>query len=547
MFDPKKLEEIRAVLEKAGPAEDTDAPETGSGIPIRRLYTPLDVSGLDYSADLGLPGRPPFTRGVYPEMYRRSLWTRRQVAGYGTAEETNQRLRLLNEAGQTGLNIVPDTPTIYGLDSDDPLAEGEVGREGVAVDSLMDVRDMFEGLDLSKVSTSIIYNYPTWFCMYLALARERGLPYEALAGTLQNDTFAISAGSKSWQTTPRASLKLATDVVEFCTRRMPRWNPVSLAGYHFREGGCTAVQEVAFTLGGGIEYLNSALGRGLTADQVAPRISFFFDAHNDFFEEICKFRAARRMWDRIMRDRFRAETPEARRMRFHTQTAGCSLTAQQPLNNVVRATIQALASVLGGTQSLHTNSYDEAYALPSEGAAKLALRTQQIIAYESGVTRTVDPLAGSYFVEALTDEIEARAMELIGKIDRLGGMLAAVEQNFVQREITDSALKAQNRIDRGEDRIIGVNLFEEPGEEIRIELMKIPLELERKQVARLHKVRAERDESRTREALERLEAVMRAGDNTIEAMIEAVSAMATTGEIGALFRKVYGEYKDPGL
>jgi len=547
MFDKEKIEAIKLETEKEGFIDDSDSPLTGSGIPIKRLYVPVDISRFDYFEDLGFPGKPPFTRGVYNEMYRKQLWTQRQVCGYGTAEETNERLRLLNKIGQTGLNIVPDTPTIYGLDSDDPLAEGEVGREGVAIDSLEDMRDMLEGIPLDEVSISIIYNYPIMFCMYLAVVEERGIPLADLAGTLQNDTFTITAGAKAWIVPPKASLKLSTDVVEFCTKYMPRWNPVSLVGYHYREAGCTAVQEIAFTLSSGIAYVEAGLLRGLKVDEFAPRLSFFFDAHNDFFEEICKFRAARRLWARLMRERFNVQDPNSMRLRFHTQTAGCSLTAQQPLNNIVRTTIQALAAVLGGTQSLHTNSYDEALALPSEEAVKIALRTQQIIAYESGIPRTIDPLAGSFFVEALTNQIESNARELIEKIDQVGGMLEAVGKNFVQRQITEAGVKQQQRIESGEEKVVGVNIFAEPNENLRMEIMKIPLELEQKQLARLNKIRRERDENKTRRALNNLEEVARKGLNTIEATIEAVKALATTGEIGALYRRVYGNYTDPGL
>lgn len=547
MFEKEKITAIKLASEKEGFGEDSESLITESGILVKSLYTPADISGLDYFGDLGFPGKPPFTRGAYAEMYRRQLWTHRQVCGYGTAEETNERLRLLNKMGQTGLNIVPDTPTIYGLDSDDALAEGEVGREGVAIDSLEDMRRMLDGIPLDKVSTSIIYNYPILFCMYLAVAEERGIPFPNLAGTLQNDTFTITAGAKAWIVPPRGSLKLSTDVLEFCSKYMPRWNPISLVGYHYREAGCTAVQEIAFTLSSGIAYVEAGLSRGLKIDEFAPRLSFFFDAHNDFFEEICKFRAARRLWARIMKERFRAQDPNSMRLRFHTQTAGCSLTAQQPLNNIMRTTIQALAAVMGGTQSLHTNSYDEALALPSEEAVRVALRTQQIIAYESGVTRTIDPLAGSYFIEALTNQIEANALDLIKKIDEMGGMLSAVEKNFVQRQITESAIKRQQRIESGEEKIVGVNIFVEPGERLNIEIMKIPPELEQKQLARLKKVRRERDEAKTQNALNRLEDVARKGLNTIEPTIEAVKAMATTGEVGALYRRVYGTYSDPGL
>jgi methylmalonyl-CoA mutase N-terminal domain/subunit len=548
MFEKEKIMSIKMALEKGCFLGDSESYlNTESGILVKSLYTPLDISEIDYLKDIGFPGSPPFTRGAYPEMYQKQLWTHRQVCGYGTAEETNKRLQLLNKIGQTGLNIVPDTPTIYGLDSDDPLAEGEVGREGVAIDSLEDMRDMLDGIPLDKVSTSIIYNYPILFCMYLAVSEERGIPFANLSGTLQNDAFTVTAGAKAWIVPPRASLKLSTDVLEFCTKYMPRWNPVSLVGYHYREAGCTAVQEIAFTLSSGIAYVEAGLSRGLKVDEFAPRLSFFFDAHNDFFEEICKFRAARRLWARIMKERFKAENPNSMRLRFHTQTAGCSLTAQQPINNIIRTTIQALAAVLGGTQSLHTNSYDEAFALPSEEAVKIALRTQQIIAYESGVTRTIDPLGGSYFIETLTNQIEERAEELIKRIDEIGGMLSAVEKNFIQREITESAIKKQKRIESGQERIVGVNIFTDPNEKLNMKIMKIPIELELKQLARLQKVRKERDEAKTQKALNKLEEVARKGENTIEATIEAVKAMATTGEIGALYQRVYGKYYDPGL
>jgi methylmalonyl-CoA mutase N-terminal domain/subunit len=546
MFDKEKIEAIKLAEEREG--FDQPSPVlTDSGISLKPLYTPADIASIDYFDDLGFPGKPPYTRGVYHDMYRQQLWTRRQVCGYGTAEETNERLRYLNQSGQTGLNIVPDTPTIYGRDSDDPLCEGEVGREGVAVDSLEDMRDLFAGIPLDRVSTSVIYNYPILFSMYLAVAEEQGIPFANLAGTLQNDPFTIVAGAKSWITTPRGSMKLCVDVIEFCARHLPRFNPVSVVGYHYREAGCTAAQEVGFTLAGGLAYAQAGVDRGLQIDDFAPRISFFYNAHNDFFEEIAKMRVARRLWHRLMTERFHPKNPRSAMLRFHTQTAGSSLTAQQPLNNIIRTTIQAMAAILGGTQSLHTNSYDEAFGLPSEQAVKIALRTQQILAYESGVTRTIDPLAGSYFVEALTQELETKARQIVEKIDELGGMLAAVEKNFVQQAITEAGLQKQKRIDRGEEKVVGVNAFVEPEEKLNIEIMRLAPELEQKQVERVRAVRRKRDGKRTQEALQKLEKVAREGKNTIESTLEAVKALATTGEIGQIYRKVFGTYTDPGL
>ena len=526
---------------------DAEASFTSSGVLVKNLYTPEDIRDLDYASALGFPGKPPFTRGVYPEMYRKQLWTQRQVCGYGTAEETNRRLLYLNGQGQTGLNIVPDTPTIYGLDSDNQLCDGEVGREGVAIDSLADMRDMLSELPIDRLSTSIIYNYPILFCMYIAVARERGIPLEKLAGTLQNDPFTITAGAKSWIVSPYASLRLCTDVIEFCARHMPRFNPVSVVGYHYREAGCTASQEVGFTLAAGLAYLRAGMERGLDIDEFAPRLSFFFNAHNDFFEEIAKYRAARRLWHKLVTEKFHPRNTRSSMLRFHTQTAGSSLTAQQPLNNIVRTTVQALAAILGGTQSLHTNSYDEALSIPSEEAAKISLRTQQILALENGVTRTVDPLGGSYFIESLTGKLEDAARKLIDEIEGMGGMLQAVEKNFVQMEITAAAHREQVEIDKGTKKVVGVNCFAESGEEIRVEIMRVSHELEQKQIDRLNKVRRERDERRTREALSRLEQAVAGKVNTIEPTVEAVQAMATVGEIGALYRRSFGAYRDPGL
>jgi methylmalonyl-CoA mutase N-terminal domain/subunit len=547
MLDEKELHRVKEAVEQAGLQEYDKDITTPSGISVKPLYTPSDVEALDYMKSLGIPGSKPYTRGVYPFMYRKQLWTQRQVCGYGTAEETNERLRFLNEQGQTGLNIVPDTPTIYGYDSDHPLSEGEVGREGVAIDTLEDMRALFAGIELDKVSTSIIYNYPILFCMYIAVARERSIPLESLAGTLQNDPFTITAGAKAWIVPPKGSLKLCVDVIEFCASHMPRFNPVSVVGYHYREAGCTAIQEMAFTLAAGLSYIRAGVERGLDVDDFAPRLSFFFNAHSDFFEEIAKYRAARRLWYQLVSEKYNPKNPRSCMLRFHTQTAGSSLTAQQPMNNIVRTAVQALAAILGGTQSLHTNSFDEALSLPSAEAAKLSLRTQQILALESGVTRTADPLAGSYFVESLTEKMEQEARSLVDKIEEMGGMLPAVEQNFVQMEITLSAHKEQTDVDNESKKVVGVNCFVEEEKEIDFQILHVPLELERKQIERLNKIRRERSKERTEKALEKLKSVASEGGNTVEATIEAVQADATVGEIGAVYRDVFGTYKDPGL
>lgn len=546
-MNESKIQAIQAALKEAGLEDESKELFSAAGIPIKALYTPLDIRDTDYLEDLGLPGSPPYTRGAYRQMYRNRAWTQRQVAGFGTGEETNQRLRYLNQQGQTGLNIVPDTPTIYGLDSDDPLCEGEVGREGVAIDSLEDFRDLFRGIRLDEVSTSVIYNYPILFCMYLAVARDQGVEEAKLAGTLQNDPFTITAGAKSWIVPPRGSLALCVDVIEYCAQHLPRWNPVSIVGYHYREAGCSAVQELGFTLAAGLAYIREGVKRGLSVDDFAPRLSFFYNAHNDFFEEIAKYRAARRLWSRLVTERFQPQNSKSHLLRFHTQTAGSSLTAQQPLNNIVRTAVQAMAAILGGTQSLHTNGYDEALSIPSEQAVKISLRTQQILALESGVTQTIDPLAGSYFVEALTNALEKEALQLVERVEAMGGMLAAVEKNFVQTEITMTAHQEQIKLSNGESKVVGVNCFEEPDEALTFEIMKVPPELEKKQIERLQRVRRDRDESKAGAALDRLEEVARSGENTIEATIEAVQALATVGEIGALYRRVFGTYQDPGL
>lgn len=513
---------------------------TISDLEVKPLYTPSDITDLNYSRDLGYPGSYPYTRGVYPLMYRRQAWTQRLVSGFGTSEESNERLKYLITHGETGLNVVFDLPTHYGLDSDHELAEGEVGKEGVPIDSILDMKTLFEGIDLGSVSTSLITNYLVVFSYYLAHAQNLGIPLDRLAGTTQNDACTSFAGAKVAVVPIRPHMKLSLDIVEFCTRYMPRWNPVSLVGYHYREKGCNAFQEIALTLCTGIAYLHEGMARGLRVDQFAPRLSFFFGAHNDFFEEIAKFRAARRLWARIIKERFGAEDPRSWRMRFHTQTAGCSLTARQPMNNIIRTTIQALAAVLGGTQSLHTNSYDEALALPTEESVEIALRTQQIIAHESGVTHTIDPMAGSYYLEYLTNTLEKLATEIIEKIDKMGGMIEAIENGWVENEISEASYRYGRSIETGERVIVGVNRYEKPDEEIRIKLLKIDPVLERKQIRRLEKAREMQDGRIVNAALEKIRESAKRNENVIPAVVEAAKSYATIGQIFDVFRDVYG-------
>ncbi len=520
--------------------------KTTSGLTVKRCYAPGDLAGFSYQEKLGQPGEYPYTRGVYPTMYRGRLWTRRQVCGFGTAEETNERLRFLIEQGQTGLNIVFDMPTHFCLDSDDPRSEGEVGVEGVAIDTIQDVDDLFQGIDLRKVSTSLISEPESIMIlpMYVAIAARRGVAPAELAGTLQNDIYTGFAGCNVKCFPPKASEKMSTDLIVYCTREMPRWNPVSIVGYHYREAGATAVQEVALTLAAGIAYVEALLERGLKVDEFAPRLSFFFCCHNDFFEEIAKFRAARRLWARIMKERFKARDPRSMMLRFHTQTAGCSLTAQQPLNNIVRTTIQAMAAVLGGTQSLHTNSYDEALSLPSEDAVLIALRTQQIIAEESGIPNTVDPLGGSYFVENLTDELEALAEEYIRKIDNLGGMLKAVETGWVQREIAASAYRYQQEVDSGEQTVVGVNQYVLEEEQYIKVVRPNAIELEAKQLRRLAEFKKLRPERETTRSLDDVARAAEKDENLVPVVIQAVEKGATVGEIRQVLEKVYGSFEN---
>jgi methylmalonyl-CoA mutase N-terminal domain/subunit len=516
---------------------------TVSSLPIERLYTMEDLEGGDLSERLGFPGEAPFTRGLYPTMYRGRLWTMRQFAGFGSARDTNARFHYLLEHGQTGLSIAFDLPTLMGLDSDDPLAEGEVGREGVAIDTLADMEILFDEIPLAKVSTSMTINAPAavLLAMYFAVAEKQGVPFEALEGTVQNDILKEYIAQKEWIYPPGPSMRIITDMISFCTARTPKWNTISISGYHIREAGATAIQELAFTLADGIAYMQAGIDAGQDPDLFAPRLSFFFNSHNDFFEEIAKLRAARRMWAKIMEERFGAKTARGRMLRTHVQTAGCSLTAQQPYNNVVRVTLQALAAVLGGTQSLHTNALDETLALPSAESARLALRTQQVIAEESGVTNTVDPLGGSYFIESLTDRMEAGAFEYIHKIDDLGGMVAAIEDGFPQHEITEAAYRYQRQVDSGEKTVVGVNRYAE-GETKGIELLRIGPEVEREQVARLMSTRGRRDAAHHARALRDLEAAARSRENLMPFILDAVRQYASVGEICGTLKKVYGAY-----
>ncbi|MDT8285327.1 MAG: methylmalonyl-CoA mutase family protein, partial [Thermovirgaceae bacterium] len=494
------------------------------------------------------PGEYPFTRGVQPSMYRGRLWTMRMFAGLGSAKDTNRRFHHLVKAGQTGLSTAFDMPTLMGYDTESPKARGECGKCGVAIDTLRDMEDLFEGLPIDLITTSMTINppAPVVWGMYIAVAENRGIDRGVIGGTIQNDMLKEFIAQKTFMCPPGPSLRLITDTVEFGTKEVPQWNTISISGYHIREAGSTAVQELAFTLADGIAYTQAAIERGLSVDEFAPRFSFFFNSHLDFFEEIAKFRAARRMWARIMKERFKAKNPRSWWLRFHTQTAGCSLTAQQPYNNVVRTTLEALAAVLGGTQSLHTNSLDEVLAIPTEEAATIALRTQQIIAEESGAANTIDPLGGSYFVEALTDEMEAEAFEIIRKIDDMGGMISAIERNFPQQEIADAAYHYQKQIDGDEKTVVGVNRYA-TDEVVPVEILEIDEELENLQIEKTNRVKNERDNKRVRECLEDLGEACSGTRNVMDPIIEAVKSCATVQEVCDVFRKVFGEYRDPGI
>ncbi|MGH7611933.1 MAG: acyl-CoA mutase large subunit family protein [Candidatus Dormibacteria bacterium] len=519
--------------------------ETLSGLPVEPLYGPSALPAADYADTIGYPGEYPFTRGVYPSMYRDKLFTMRQFAGFGSAAETNQRYRFLLQEGQTGLSVAFDLPTLMGRDSDDPRGLGEVGRCGVAVDSLLDMEQLFEGIDLAAVTTSMTINSPAaiLLAMYLAVAEARGIPLERLGGTLQNDILKEYIAQKEYIFPPRPSLRLVTDVVAFCQQRVPRWHPISISGYHIREAGSTAVQELAFTLADGFAYVEAGVAAGMAVDDFAPQLSFFFNSHLDFFEEVAKYRAARRIWARRLRERFGAKDERSWRLRFHTQTAGCSLTAQQVENNIARTALEALAAVLGGTQSLHTNAMDEVLALPTQKAAQIALRTQQIIAYETGVTATIDPLGGSYFVEDLTNRMEAAAEAYFAEIDARGGVLACIESGFFQREIADAAFHYQQQLDQGERIVVGVNAFTSSSGEAP-QLLQIDPGVERQQVERLGRLRAERDGEAAQNRLEELGEAARGEDNLMPPLIRAVQARCTEGEIVAALEEVFGSYRE---
>ncbi len=518
---------------------------TMSGIEVEPLSTP-DTVDVDYDRDLGFPGVFPYTRGVYPSMYRGRLWTMRQFAGFGTSEETNERFRYLLEHGQTGLSTAFDMPTLMGYDSDHPKSLGEVGREGVAIDSLEDMEQLFAGIPLDKVSTSMTINAPAAMLLafYICVGEEQGVPADKLRGTIQTDILKEYIAQKEWIFPPEPSMRLCVDMIEHCANEVPLWHPVSISGYHIREAGSTAAQELAFTLADGFAYVEAAVKRGLDVDAFAPRLSFFFNAHIDFFEEIAKYRAARRIWARELRDTYGAKDPRSWLMRFHTQTAGVSLTAQQPEVNIVRTALEAMAAVLGGTQSLHTNSFDEALALPTEHAVKLALRTQQVIAHETGVTSTIDPLGGSYFVEDLTNKLEAEAYEYFDRIRKLGGVIAAIKENFFQREIAEASFTFQNEVERGERVIVGVNRFQEPDDH-QLELLHIDAALEGKQIERVQALRGRRDSAAVETALARLKADASTEDtNLMPAILDASRAYVTMGEMCDALRDVWGVWRE---
>ena len=548
--DLKSLEESFEEWSKNVEKSLTKSPErkeefvNTSGIPIKRLYTPLDNRDMDYLTHLGLPGEYPFTRGVQPTMYRGRHWTMRQYAGFANAEETNRRYKFLMEQGQTGLSVAFDLPTQIGYDSDHEMAMGEVGKVGVAIDSLRDMETLFNGIPLDKVSTSMTINSPAaiLMAMYIAVAEQQNVPPEGLRGTVQNDILKEYSSRGTYIFPPKPSMRIITDIFSYCAENIPQWNTISISGYHIREAGSTAVQEVAFTLANGIAYVEAALQAGLDIDTFGPRLSFFFNAHLDFFEEIAKYRAARRLWAKIMKERFKAKNPRSLMIRFHTQTAGCTLTARQPMNNIVRVAFQAMAAVLGGTQSLHTNSMDEALCLPSEEAVQIALRTQQLIAYETGVTDTVDPLGGSYLMEELTNEIYERAEEYIKKIDEMGGASAAIEKGYIQKEIQDSAYVYQREIEKNERVVVGLNRFQVQ-EEKPTNLLRVDPTVRISQIEKLEKLRSERDTQQVEKSLEELKGVAEGDQNLMMPILNAVKAYATIGEICDVLRDVFGEYQ----
>jgi methylmalonyl-CoA mutase N-terminal domain/subunit len=561
MFDEDELDKIREsaaewederldpVLEAYGERQDRFA--TVSNLEVDRLYTPEDIEDMDFEEELGFPGEPPYTRGVYPTMHRGRSWTMRQFAGFGTAEETNERFHYLIDEGQTGLSTAFDMPTLMGIDSDHKMSRGEVGKEGVAVDTLRDMEILFDGIDLDEVSTSFTINpsAAVIYAMYIALADQQGVPREEIRGTLQNDMLKEFIAQKEWVVPPEPSLRIVTDIIEFSVENTPKFKPVSISGYHIREAGSTAVEELAFTLADGMAYVEDCMDRGMDIDEFGPTLSFFFNSHNSFFEEIAKFRAARRIWGRVTEEWYDAETDKARQLKFHTQTAGQSLTAQQPLNNIARVTVQALAAVLGGTQSLHTNSYDEALALPSEEAVRVALRTQQIIADESGAADIIDPMGGSFAVESLTNEVEEEAMAYINEIKEMGdgsmkdGVLTGIQDGYFQREIQESAYEYQERVERGEETVVGVNKYE-IDEDTEPELLQVDEETEQRQQDRLADVKADRDDAEVEAALDALDEAIRNGDNVVGPIIDAVKVYATMGEIMGVFEDQYGSYQE---
>jgi len=554
MFDEKVLEKIKAGKQNwdQGPVQKTLAKAkeqkpvftTISGTPVERLYTPLDVAGMDYDRDLAYPGMFPYTRGVQPTMYRGRYWTMRQYAGFGTAKQTNERYRYLLNQGQTGLSVAFHLPTQAGYDSDDPLSMGEVGKVGVAIDSIEDMKVLFDGIPLDKVSTSMTINAAATVLlgMYLTMAEEQGVSWDKVSGTIQNDVLKEIICRGQYIYPPKPTMRLTVDLIEFCQKNVPKWNTISISGYHIRESGSTAAQEMAFTIADGIAYAQACVDRGMDVDSFGPRLSFFFNAFTNVLEEVAKFRAARRYWAKVMRDRFKAKDPRSMMLRYHVQTGGVTLTAQQPLNNVVRVGLQTYATALGGGQSLHTNSYDEALCLPTQQAVTVALRTQQIVAEESGATDTIDPLAGSYYVEAMTDKIEAEIDDYIKKIDAIGGTLVAIEQGYIQKEIQNSAYRFQKEIESGERVYVGINKYtmEEPPP---TGLLKVDMSVGDEKAAELKKFRASRDQAKWKAALDKLREVSKTNENVMPAVIEAVKAKATVGEICNVWRDVFGEYR----
>lgn len=555
MFEPTQLQEVaegkkayEAAVEKAltkGPERKANF-TTGGGIPLKRTYTPEDVNGVDYAKDLGFPGVFPYTRGVQPTMYRGRFWTMRQYAGFATAEDSNKRYRYLLSQGTTGLSVAFDLPTQIGYDSDDQMAVGECGKVGVAIDSLADAEILFDGIPLDKVSTSMTINAPAsiLLSMYIAVAEKQGVPMNALAGTIQNDILKEYIARGTYIFPPKPSMRLITDIFDFCSRNIPKWNTISISGYHIREAGSTAIQEVAFTLADGIAYIEAAIKAGQDPNVFGKRLSFFFNAHNDFLEEVAKFRAARKIWARIMKERFGVTNPSAQMLRFHTQTAGCTLTAQQAENNIVRVAIQTMAAVCGGTQSLHTNSLDEALALPTDKSVRIALRTQQIVAYESGITNVVDPLAGSYAIEALTKEIEEGALAYIKEIDDLGGMMTAIEKGYPQKHIQDAAYDYQKSIESGDRIIVGVNKFHIDEDMTERKLLKVDASVGENQIKKLREMKEKRDNVRVKTTLDAVREGAKGDANLMPLILDAVHAYATEGEICGVLREVFGEYKE---